>query len=77
MVRNDPTDQNSFELVDLYIDDELIYETKVIDSEKAIYQVTRGHLMPKEITNSGDTNTKHLNVFWFNGNDHVSYDIPE
>jgi hypothetical protein len=76
----DPNDEDSFEMIDLYIDGEPIYTTRVIDSNKAIYQVTLNHLMPgvmEALSEGYRLERKRLNVFWFNGEEYVTYDIPE
>lgn len=68
----------SNELVDLYIDGEPVYTTKIVDSEKATYQVTLAHIMPGENKAfDGSLRRKSMNVFWFNGDKYMTYDIPE
>lgn len=72
---------NDGNLFDLYIDGEPIYTTRVIDPDKAIYQVTLHRLMPceKKMIGSGTyrLERKILTVFWLNGEEYVTYDVPD
>lgn len=65
-----------YELHDLVIDGSAVYETKVVDVQRAIYQVELADLLPGPITN-GVINGKKLIVFWFNGDEYVTYDVPQ
>lgn len=65
-----------YELYDLVIDGSAVYETKVVDAQRAIYQVELSDLLPGPITN-GVIQGKKLTVFWFNGDETVTYDVPQ
>lgn len=65
-----------YESYDLVIDGSTVYETKVVDAQRAIYQVELSDLLPGPITN-GVIQGKKLTVFWFNGDETVTYDVPQ
>lgn len=63
---------------DFLIDGEPVYRTRIINEEEGIYQVPLVELMPWKLEENGyEKNRKNLNVFWFNGDDYITYDIPK
>lgn len=62
---------------DLMLDGEPIYETKILDADEAVFQVCLESLMPGQKMVDGYLQRRNMEIFWFNGDEYITYDVPE